>query len=138
MFYRNKIIPLGDDTINMIHRDPTHIIGWFEKELMEAWLNIFPLTETSSQLGSLLITDVAWILTLNPWWRFVTNRPALPPIPRNSSNSSVRLSNLPLSELSLCEMEVDLLEPVITERKILVERPVECAMLGNIHRVKLL
>ena len=52
MFYRNKIIPLGDDTINMIRRDPTHIMGWFEKELMEAWLNIFPLTETSRQLDN--------------------------------------------------------------------------------------
>ena len=137
MFYRNKIIPLGDDTINMIRRDPTHIMGWFEKELMEAWLNIFPLTETSRQLGSLLITDEVWILTPNPWWRFVTDRPALLPIPLNNSNPFVRSSILPLSELSLCEMKADLLEPVITERKILVERLVECATMGNIHRVKL-
>lgn len=86
MFYQNKIIPLGDNTINMIRRDPTHIMRWFEEELMEAWLNIFPLTETSRQLGSLPITDEAWILTPNPWWRFVTDRPALPPIPLNNSN----------------------------------------------------
>ena len=37
---------MGDNTINMICRDPTLIMGWFEKELMEAWLNIFPLKET--------------------------------------------------------------------------------------------
>ena len=46
IFYQNKLIPMGDNTINMICRDPTHIMGWFEKELMEAWLNIFPLKET--------------------------------------------------------------------------------------------
>ena len=30
IFYKGKIIPIGDTTINMIRRDPTEVMGWFE------------------------------------------------------------------------------------------------------------
>ena len=40
---KGKIITLGDSTINEIHRDLTMIMGRYETESMEAWMNIFPL-----------------------------------------------------------------------------------------------
>ena len=36
IFYKGKIIPIEDTTINMIKRDPTEVMGWFEWELMQA------------------------------------------------------------------------------------------------------
>ena len=74
IFYKGKVIPVGDDTINWIRRDPTEIWGWFEMDLMQAWKNMFPLTETSKNLGYLPLKDEAWSLISNPWWRFLTNR----------------------------------------------------------------
>ena len=77
IFYKGKVIPVGDDTINWIRRDPTEIWGWFEMDLMQAWKNMFPLTETSKNLGYLPLKDEAWSLISNPWWRFLTNQIAV-------------------------------------------------------------
>ena len=41
-------------------------------------------------------------------------------------------------EKSLLEAEVEWTQLVIAVRKILQDRPVECMMMGNLHRVKLL
>ena len=67
IFYKGKIIPIGDTMINMIKRDPTEVMGWFEWELMQAWRNLFPLTDLSHRTSFLPITDEAWSLTPNPW-----------------------------------------------------------------------
>lgn len=71
IFYKGKVIPIGDDMINWIRRDPTEIWGWFEIDLMQVWKNMFPLTKMSKNLGYLPLKDEAWSLTPNPWWRFL-------------------------------------------------------------------
>lgn len=121
--------------INMIKRDPTEIIGWFEWELMKAWQNLFPLTETSCRTGFLPLSDEAWSSTLDPWWRFLMDRPTIPTITLVQSRQT---SSHYLSEESLTELKVQDVEPVITERKILKNTPVECKVLGHVHRVKLI
>ena len=77
IFYQGKVIPIGEETIKWIRQDPTEIWGWFDLELMIAWKNLFPLTEASKKLGYLPINDEAWALTPNPWWRFLSDRPAV-------------------------------------------------------------
>ena len=57
IFYKGKVILVGDDTINWIRRDPTEIWGWFEMDLMQAWKNMFSLTEMSKNLGYLPLKD---------------------------------------------------------------------------------
>ena len=59
IFYKGKIIPIGDTMINMIKRDPMEVMGWFEWELMQAWRNLFPLTDLSHRIGFLPIMDEA-------------------------------------------------------------------------------
>ena len=135
IFYKGKIIPIGDTTINMIKRDPTEVMGWFEWELMQAWRNLFPLTDLSRRTGFLPIMDKAWSLTPNPWWRFLMDRPVPP---TNTSTQSGQTSSLYLSEKSLTELEVPDVETVITERKVLRNTSVECAVMGHIYRVKLI
>ena len=103
IFYKGKIIPIGDTTINMIKRDPTEVMGWFEWELMQAWRNLFPLTDLSRRTGFLPITDKAWSLTPNSWWRFLMDRPVPP---TNTSTQSGQTSSLYLSEKSPTELEV--------------------------------
>lgn len=65
IFYKGKIILIGDMMINMIRRDPTDIMSWFDWDLMRAWQNLFPLIEVSSRSGFLLLSDEAWISTPN-------------------------------------------------------------------------
>lgn len=61
------------------------------------------------------------------------------PIPPliSSSSSAPRLS-VQASKKSLTEEETEWTLPVISVRKILQDKPVECLMMGNLHRVKLL
>ena len=58
--------------------------------------------------------------------------------PTNTSTQSGQTSSLYLSEKSLTELEVQDVETVFTERKVLKNTPVECAVMGHIHRVKLI
>ncbi|KAL4596468.1 hypothetical protein ACB092_12G165900 [Castanea dentata] len=115
-----------------------NIWGWFEMDLMQAWKNMFPLTETSKNLGYLPLKDEAWSLTLNPWWRFLIDRPAVPlPLMSNLERSEPILGRLP-SKKYLTEAEAKWTQPVIVVRKILQDRPMECIMMGHLHRVKLI
>ena len=59
IFLRGKVIPIGDSTIEGIQKDLKDIMGWYEVETMEAWKNIFPLTEVSARLGYLSMEDEA-------------------------------------------------------------------------------
>ena len=107
-------------------------------DLMIAWKNIFPLTETSKWLGWLPMKDEAWVNTPNPWWRFLTNRPGVPIPQVTSSRLSATESGEKISEKSLAEAEAAWTWPDITERRVLQNRPIECLLLGNLHRVKLM
>jgi len=77
---RGKVIPLGGKTIEGIQRDPTDIIGWYKEEAMEAWKNIFPLTEVSAQLGYLMMKDESWITMPNPYWHFLMDKSKFQPL----------------------------------------------------------
>lgn len=114
IFYEGKIIPIGDETIQWIRKDPTKIWGWFDLELMLVWKNMFPLTEESMRLGYLPLKNATWVMTLKPWWKFVTNRPVVQVPPPTSSSSSVTSSNVLTSEKFLTEAEKEWVEPVIT------------------------
>ena len=138
IFYKGKVILVGDDTINWIRRDPTEIWGWFEMDLMQAWKNMFSLTEMSKNLGYLPLKDEAWSLTSNPWWRFLTDQPTVPlPLISNLERLELTLGRLPLEKF-LTEAEIKLTQPVIVVRKILRDRLVECMMMGHLHQVKLI
>ena len=80
IFLKGKVIPIRDKMIEGIQRDPTDIMGRYEKEALVAWKNIFPLTKVSARLGYLPIEDVAWIKTPNPYWHFLMDRPTFPPL----------------------------------------------------------
>ena len=138
MFYKNKIIPIGDETIKWIRQDPTEIWGWFDLELMLAWKNMFPLTEKNREMGYLPLMNKAWELTPNLWWRFVTDIPAsLAPPPLSSSSPEIR-SSMQLSKRSLTETEKGWMDSVISVKKILQDKPVECFMKGSLHKMKMI
>ena len=80
IFLKGKVIPIGDKTMESIQRDPTDIMGYYEMEAMEAWKNLFPLTEVSARLGYLPMADEAWIMTPNPYWHFLMDKPKFPPM----------------------------------------------------------
>lgn len=89
------------------------IMRWYETELMEAWMNIFPLTEQSRRLGDLLMTDEAWMTTPNPWWNFIMDCPCLQPLGAHTSAHSKEIWLQPLSKRLLNSLEEKHLEPEI-------------------------
>nr|POE67552.1 hypothetical protein CFP56_62291 [Quercus suber] len=125
IFYQGKVIPMGVETINWTRRDPTEIWGWFKLELAQAWKNMFPLTDLSKRLVYLPLKDETYMLTPNPWWRFLTDWPAVLVPPQISSGSSTPRSSVHPLEKLLSEAEVKWTHPVIIIRKILQDRPVE-------------
>ena len=138
LFYKGKIVPIEDETIKWIKQDPTKIWRWFDLELMLAWKNIFPLTGESGELGFLPLLNTAWESTPNPWWRFVTDRPAMLPLPPPSSTLLKTSSGEQLSEKLLTELEREVMIMEISERKMLKDKAVECVMLGNLNMVKMI
>ena len=119
IFYKGKIIPIGDQTIQWIRQDPTEVWGWFDLELMLAWKNIFPLTEESRGLGYLPLKNKAWEIMPNPWWQFLTDRPVVHALPAASSISLETKSEMRSSEKFLIEVEKKWVDLMITKRKIL-------------------
>lgn len=59
-------------------------------------------------------------------------------VPMNTSTRSRITLNLYLSEESLTKLKEQNVELVITERKVLKRTLAECAMMGHVHRVKLI
>ena len=69
--FQGEVLVIPNIVIDQIKTKPTEVWGWFDVNQKEAWKSIFPLTPGSQELGSLPITDPAWQLWLNPWWRFM-------------------------------------------------------------------
>ena len=59
IYYKRKIIAISSTTIAEIKANPTHIMGWFEEDLMKAWSHIFPFTLESRRNGFLPLSDPA-------------------------------------------------------------------------------
>ena len=81
--------------------------------------------------------DEAWVKTPNLYWHFHMNKPKFLP-----------LVNIPLAQQgspcwkhlckeSMSALETILLEPMICQRKILLEKPMEMVVIGNLFLVNL-
>ena len=99
---------------------------------------MFPLTDESREMGYLPLMNKAWELTPNPWWRFVTDIPASLAPPPSSSSSSETRSSMQLSERSLTKTEKGWMDSMISVKKILQDKPVECYMKGSLHKMKMI
>ena len=73
MWYWNRIVVIPDEVIAHIRANSIKMPGWFEEELGQVWKYIFPLTPTSIRSGNLALDHLAWNLTPNPWWKFLTD-----------------------------------------------------------------
>ena len=58
-----------------IKGSPTMIWGWYDREEMQAWSRIFPMTLESLKQGFLPLTDPAWMEWDNPCWIFPSGKP---------------------------------------------------------------
>ena len=132
IWHKNKIVELGDRTIKTIRWDPLTVLGWMDKEFMEAWSFIFPLTDKSRVDSCLPLTDPAWHYTPNPWWRFTLDRPPLLPLGQTTSNISSILLESNLSEASLDLMERELVPLEICQRKYLTEEATGVLIQGTL------
>ena len=124
MFYKGKVITLSKPTIEGIKAQPTHIMGWFETELMEVWANIFPLTPVSRIQGFLPLSDPTWGQWTNPWWVFLTD------VPSREEREIFGWRGMPsaLREPILGDYNK---EDTLLERRMLLGEPIVVNLLGN-------
>jgi len=50
--FDSRVVEIPDVVIAKIRAKPTHVMGWFNKKLVIAWRNIFPLTADSARLSA--------------------------------------------------------------------------------------
>lgn len=86
---------------------------------MKSWQNIFPLIEQNYRVGFLPLSDEAWMLTPNPWRRFLMDKPAVVLGNLSTSAQSETTSSPCLSEKFLTELQEPNVKPMIIERKVL-------------------
>ena len=138
IWHKNKVVKLGNRMINTIRWDPLMIYGWTDKDLMEAWSFIFPLTDKSRKDGCLPLTNSAWYYTPNPWWRFTLDCPPLLPPGHMTSNTSRTLLESDFFEASLDLMERELAPLEICQRKFLTGESTGVLIQGILPQLKLI
>ena len=131
IFYKGKIIVISSNTIVEIKATPTHIMGYFEEELMMAWSHIFPLTPESRRSGYLPLSDPAWFNWHNPWWNFLTDRPS------RKESQILGWRGLPSRSREL--ILGDLSQPnTLLERRMFVDRPITVNIMGDMEGRKII
>nr|POE57882.1 hypothetical protein CFP56_69952 [Quercus suber] len=106
IWINNHAVELSNSMINNIRWDPLMIYGWTDKDLLNSWSFIFPLTEQSKRGGCLPLTHLAWHNTLNPWWRFSLDQPPLLPLGQRTSSTSWDRFQSNLLEILLYLLEI--------------------------------
>jgi hypothetical protein len=117
--------------LDQIKASPTVIWGWFDLEIRKAWSFIFPLTPESRANLFLPLTDPAWVEWSNPWWKFLTDVPLVVESRILSWRTLPGTSNEPI----LCELDPS---EEISERRMLVEKPIAVSCMGNVALKKLI
>ena len=71
------MIQVSDEVIAHIKVTLMDTMGWVEEGLKNAWKTMFPLTQESRMTGYLDPDHLAWAITPNPWWKFLTDVPLI-------------------------------------------------------------
>nr|POF12610.1 hypothetical protein CFP56_25072 [Quercus suber] len=72
-----RAIVIPDEVIAQIRAALSDTMGSFDKDQTAAWTHIFLITPTSVRTGNLPLDHLAWEVTLNPWWNFLTDAPLI-------------------------------------------------------------
>ena len=130
-FYKRKIIVISSIIITEIKVTPTHIMDWFEEELMKAWSHIFLLTPKSWMNSYLPLLDPTWFNWHNPWWNFLLDK--------TSRKESQILGWRGLPSRSRELILGDLSQPdTLMERRMLVDRPIVFNTMGDMEGRKII
>ena len=120
---------IPNEVILQIRASPTKELGWCDAELGLTSKNIFPITPKSRKIGKIMLDHLAWGLTPNPWWSFITD------IPLISWEESKALSK---QRKSSVRPHFDESRWVIQERMLVDRRSMATALMGNHPMLKLI
>ena len=130
-FYKRKIIVISSIIIVEIKVTPTHIMDWFEEELMKAWSHIFLLTSKIWMNGYLTLSDPAWFNWHNLWWNFLSDKTS------RKESQILGWKGLPLRSREL--ILGDLSQPdTLMEGRMLVDRPIVVNTMGDMEGRKII
>ena len=61
IFLKGQILPITEDIIELIRKDPLHVWGWYETETAQAWTEISLAIPILGSLDLPLLTDMVWL-----------------------------------------------------------------------------
>ena len=129
IWLRNKLVEIPEEIILQIRATPTKELRWCEVEMGPALKNIFLITPESRRTGELQLDHLAWGLTPNPWWSFMTD------IPLISWEESKTLSK---QRKPSVRPHFDELGWVIQERLLVDRKGLVTTLMGNHPMLKLI
>lgn len=104
------------------------VLGWFEEDLIATWKHAFPITQSSIRTGNLPLDHLAWGMTPNPWWKFLTDVPLI---------SEIEAQELNKLRQPLVLAHLDEFGWLVQERKVIDFRGSVTTYLGNFPIVRL-
>uniref|UniRef100_A0A7N2N6Y0 Uncharacterized protein n=1 Tax=Quercus lobata TaxID=97700 RepID=A0A7N2N6Y0_QUELO len=128
IWYRNKALAISDKMIAQIRAVPIDMIGWFKEELCVVWKHIFPITSSSNRTGNLPLDRLAWCLTPNPWWKFLTETHLI---------TEKEVEELNRQRRPLIMPHLDESRWLVQERKVIDFSGTVASHMGNIPTMKL-
>jgi len=114
--------------IAQIRAVPIDMIGWFKEELCVVWKHIFPITSSSNRTGNLPLDRLAWCLTPNPWWKFLTETHLI---------TEKEVEELNRQRRPLIMPHLDESRWLVQERKVIDFSGTVASHMGNIPTMKL-
>nr|POF08459.1 hypothetical protein CFP56_46000 [Quercus suber] len=124
----NKTIAILEKMIAQIRVAPTDTMGWFKDELCATWKHIFPIMLSRNKTENLPLDHLAWGLTLDPRWKFLTDIHLI---------TEKELEELNKQRRPLIVPHLDKLGWLVQERKVIDFRGTVASHMGNMPTMKL-
>jgi hypothetical protein len=130
-----KVIPITEDIIDMIRKDPLHVWGWYNAKISQAWADIAPQVPVNVSLDHLCLTDLVWLQEISPFWNFQSDLPRI-----DGVHCPLRIRCQPSPERRFVQFLEEVYSatlPKFEERKVLLAEPIQLEWKGNLARIKL-
>jgi hypothetical protein len=135
IFLKGQILPITEDIIELIRKDPLHVWGWYETETAQAWTEISLAIPILGSLDLPLLTDMVWLQEISPFWNFQAKILRI-----DGVHCPVRIRFQPSPKLRFTqylEKVYFATLPEFEERKVILSAPIKFYWQGNRASLKM-
>jgi hypothetical protein len=130
-----RVIWINEDAIELIRKDPSHVWGWYDAEIAQAWFEIALTVQAENSPDPPHLINMVWLQEISPFWNFLTDVPRIDGI-----HCPLRICCQPLRERRFVQFLEEVYcatLPEFEERKVLLSTPIHFNWVGNRKSLKL-